>query len=117
MNELSKRGEIWLIDWSPSRGSEQAGFRPALIIQTDAANSNPRYPNTIVMAISTKGKPVPFHVVLKPCKSNGLSEVSYVKCEQILTVSKERLLRKLGAIGTEELQQIKLAVRLVLEVS
>lgn len=116
MNKMPKRGEIWLLDWSPSRGSEQAGFRPALIIQTDAANSNPGYPNTIVLAVSTKGKPVPFHVALKPNRNNGLTEVSFIKCEQVLTVAKERLVRKLGAIGEVELQQIKRAVLLVLEV-
>lgn len=116
MNKLPKRGEIWLLDWSPSRGSEQAGFRPALIIQTDAANSNPGYPNTIVLAVSTKGKPVPFHVALKPNSRNGLTEASFVKCEQVLTVAKVRLVRKLGAIGEEELQRIKRAVRLVLDV-
>ena len=115
MNKPPKRGEIWLLDWSPSRGSEQAGFRPALIIQTDAANSNPGYPNTIVLAISTKGKPVPFHIALKPNRSNGLTQASFVKCEQVLTVTKERLVRKLGAIGEGDLQQINRAVRLVLE--
>jgi mRNA interferase MazF len=115
MNKQPKRGEIWLLDWSPSRGSEQSGFRPALVIQTDAANKNPGYPNTIVLAVSTKGKPVPFHVPLEPNRINGLTEASFVKCEQVLTVAKERLVRKLGAIGEEELQQIKRAVRLVLE--
>ena len=116
MNKLPKRGEIWLLDWSPSRGSEQAGFRPALIIQTDAANSNPNYPNTIVLAVSTKGKPVPFHVALTPNKFNGLTEASFVKCEQILTVAKERLVKRLGVIDAGELQRINRAVRLVLEV-
>ncbi|MEI6205622.1 MAG: type II toxin-antitoxin system PemK/MazF family toxin [Desulfuromonadales bacterium] len=116
MNNLPKRGEIWLLDWSPSRGSEQAGFRPALIIQTDAANSNPGYPNTIVLAVSTKGKQVPFHVILKPDSINGLTEVSFVKCEQVLTIAKERLVKKLGVIGIEELRKITQAVRLVLEV-
>jgi mRNA interferase MazF len=117
MNDLPKRGEIWLLDWSPSRGSEQAGLRPALIVQTDAANSNPRYPNTIVLAVSTKGKPVPFHVLMEPDNINGLAEVSFVKCEQILTVSKERLVKKLGAVGAEEMQKVKRAVSLVLEVA
>ena len=116
MSKLPKRGEIWLLDWSPARGSEQAGLRPALIIQTDAANSNPGYPNTIVLAVSTKGKPVPFHVAIKPGRSNGLTEASFVKCEQVLTVAKERLVRKLGVIGKDEMQLIKQAVRLVLEV-
>lgn len=116
MSKLPKRGEIWLLDWSPSRGSEQAGFRPALIIQTDAANSNPGYPNTIVLAVSTKGKTVPFHIPLKPNRQNGLTETSFVKCEQVLTVAKERLARKLGVIAEGDLQQIKQAIRLVLEV-
>jgi mRNA interferase MazF len=116
MNKLPKRGEIWLLDWSPSRGSEQSGFRPALIIQTDAANSNTNYPNTIVLAVSTKGKPVPFHIALKPNRENGLTEASFVKCEQVLTVAKDRLVRKLGVIEEGEMQQIKRALRLVLEV-
>jgi mRNA interferase MazF len=116
MNKLPKRGEIWLLDWSPARGSEQAGFRPALIIQTDAANSNPGYPNTIVLAVSTKGKPVPFHVALKPNRRNGLTEASFVKCEQVLTVAKDRLVRKLGTIGEGEVELVNRAVRLVLEV-
>lgn len=116
MSKLPKRGEIWLLEWSPSRGSEQAGYRPALIIQTDAANSNPNYPNTIVLAVSTKGKPVPFHVALQAGSSNGLTDASFVKCEQILTVAKERLVKRLGRIGEKELQQVRQAVRLVLEV-
>jgi mRNA interferase MazF len=116
MSKLPKRGEVWLLDWSPSRGSEQAGFRPALIIQTDAANSNPGYPNTIVLAISTKGKPVPFHVALQSSRSNGLPEASFVKCEQVLTVSKERLVKKLGIINDKEMQQVAQAMRLVLEI-
>jgi mRNA interferase MazF len=116
MNKPLKRGEIWLLDWSPARGSEQAGFRPALVIQTDAANTNPAYPNTIVLAISTKGKPVPFHVAIKPNRSNGLTDASFVKCEQVLTVAKERLVRRLGVVEEGELQQINRAVRLVLEI-
>lgn len=115
MNKQPKRGEIWLLDWSPARGSEQAGFRSALVIQTDTANNNPAYPNTIVLAVSTKGKPVPFHIAMDPTRKNGLSEVSYLKCEQLLTVSKERLSRKLGVVEKDELQQVGKALRLVLE--
>ena len=66
-------------------------MRPALVIQTDAANSNPRYPNTIVLTISTRGLPVATHVRLVPDRHNGLREPSWVKCEQILTISKDRL--------------------------
>ena len=56
MSKQIRRGEIWIVDWSPSRGSEQTGLRPAVVIQTDAANTNPYYPNTVVVTVSTKGK-------------------------------------------------------------
>ena len=88
---VPRRGEIWQVDWSPGRGSEQSGRRPALIVQNDAGNRSTRFPNTIVVAVSTKGRDIPFHVRLEPSHKNGLSEVSYVKCEQVLTISKDRL--------------------------
>ena len=115
MSRLPKRGEIWLLDWSPTRGSEQAGFRPSLVLQTDAANANPAYPNTIVLAVSTKGKPVPFHVAVRPTKGNGLTAPSFIKCEQVLTVAKERLVKRLGALQEEQLRQVHRAVKLVME--
>ena len=93
--------ELWYIDWNPSRGSEQSGIRPALVIQNDLANQNDKYPNTIVLAVSTKGKPVSFHIEIKPSLSNALKEISYVKCEQVMTISKERLLNKIGALEAE----------------
>ena len=51
-----------------------------------------------------------------PNSFNGLTEASFVKCEQVLTVSKERLVRKLGVIKEDELQLVNRSIRLVLEV-
>ncbi|MBW2040287.1 MAG: type II toxin-antitoxin system PemK/MazF family toxin [Deltaproteobacteria bacterium] len=116
MSNEPQRGELWWVDWSLGRGSEQQGTRPALVIQTDAANLNPRYPNTIVLAVSTKGKPVPFHIAVKPTVQNGLGELSYIKCEQILTISKRRLTRKIGTLEAEFLQQVEKAITLVLNI-
>jgi len=86
------------------------------VIQTDAANLNPRYPNTIVLAVSTKGKPVPFHVAVKLTVQNRLGELSYINCEQIITISKKHLTRKIGILETEFLQQVGKAITLVLNV-
>ena len=117
MTRQPRRGEIWLLDWSPSRGSEQACVRPALVVQTDSANGNPGYPNTIVLAVSTKGKPVPFHVPVAPTKLNGLTVPSFVKCEQVLIVAKDRLTRRLGILADESFQKVDRALRLVLDIS
>ena len=105
------RGEIWLIDWSPGRGSEQLGRRPALVIQNDQGNHARAYPNTIVAAISTKGKPFRFHVPIKKSRQNGLKEDSFVKCEQLQTVSKERLIgRAWGKLNRDEMLAVDEAV-------
>lgn len=109
-----RRGEIWLVDWNPGRGSEQLGRRPALVIQTNAANSNARYPNTIVLAISTKGLHVATHVALEPDGSNGLQAPSWVKCEQVLTISKNRLIQKWGSVSQGDLARIEKSVLVAL---
>jgi mRNA interferase MazF len=77
------RGEIWEVDWSPGRGAEQTGRRPALIIQNDYGNHSDVYPNTIVATISTKGRNIPFHIFIRRSRDNGLKADSYVKCEQV----------------------------------
>jgi len=107
------RGEIWDVDFEKGRGAEQAGRRPALIIQNDAGNRSLRYPNTIILALSTKGRPIPFHVRIEPTELNGLGSVSWVKCEQILTVAKSRLMGSgpLGRLAGEELAQVEVAVK------
>jgi len=111
----SKRGEIWLIDWSHARGSEQEGIRPSLILQSDKGNLNDNYHNTIVLAITTKGKDIPFHIFLKSDKENGLKEDSFIKCEQIFTVSKERLVKKIGKINETLFIKIEKSVKMVLD--
>ena len=116
MSEEVRRGDIWVVDWSPGRGSEQAGMRPAVVVQTDAANLNPHYPNTIVLTVSTKGKAVPFHVPIDASERNGLQERSFVKCEQVLTISKERLVRRLGRLEEGYLELVATSLRKVLKI-
>jgi mRNA interferase MazF len=111
-----RRGEIWMVDFDPGRGSEQRGKRPALVLQNDSGNQHPQYLNTIVLAMSTKGRPIPFHIQIAPNPQNGLQEVTYVKCEQILTLSKARLLgpQALGQLSPSEMGKVEIAVKLSL---
>ena len=91
-------------------------MRPAVVVQTDAANRNPHYPNLIVVAVSTKGRAVPFHVLIEPSAGNGLKERSFAKCEQVLTISKERLVRRVGCLDRDSLELVAGALRKVLEI-
>lgn len=110
-----ERGELWWVDWTPGRGSEQTGRRPALIIQTDPANHNPRYPNTIVATLSRGARELPFHVAVDPDAGNGLSARSFVKCEQLLTIAKERLGDQIGRLSSEDMSRVSAGLRVVLD--
>lgn len=103
---------MYWLDWSPSRGSESAGVRPALVVQRDAGNLARSYPNTVVVAVSSQGHEIPLHVRLRPSRENGLKNPSWVKCEQIFTVSKDRLRERLGRVTPAELRAVEAAVAL-----
>ena len=111
MKGLAQRGDVWLVNWNPARGSEQAGKRPALIIQNDVGNEYAS--TTIVAALSTTIRSYPMNVLLEP-PEGGLTKPSIVKTSQILTVFKERLEKKLGAITPEKMQEVNQALRLSL---
>jgi mRNA interferase MazF len=83
-------------------------------VQTDPANRNPRYPNTIVVTVSTKGREVPTHVRVQPSDENGFSHIAFAKCEQVLTISKNRLERRIGRLDQESMEQVRTALRVAL---
>jgi len=109
-----KRGEIWDVNWSPGRGAEQQGTRPALIIQNDRGNASSSYPLTIVASMSRTERELPLHVRIAPSEENGLTNYTDVKCEQVMTIEKSRLIRRRGNITPEELGRVDIALRLSL---
>jgi mRNA interferase MazF len=109
-----RRGEIWDVNWSPGRGAEQQGMRPALIIQNDRGNASLSYPLTIVASMSRTERELPLHVRIAPSQENGLSDFTDVKCEQLMTIEKSRLIRRRGSISPEELGRVDVALKLSL---
>lgn len=105
---MISRGDICEVDWSPGRGSEQTGARPALVIQNDTGNEFS--PTTIVAAISSRARrPYPFHVLIE-ARESGLPHDSIVKCEQIQTIAQSRLGRRVGRLGTEKMREVDSAL-------
>src|SRR5690242_4260437 len=109
-----RRGEIWDVNWSPGRGAEQQGTRPALVIQNDHGNASLSYPLTIVASMSRTERELPLHVRIAPNSENGLTDYTDVKCEQVMTIEKSRLLRRRGSISLEELARVDHALKLSL---
>jgi Growth inhibitor len=112
VKNFPKRGEVWLVNWNPARGSEQAGRRPAVVIQNDIGNE--KASTTIVAAISSSVRIFPINIKIEP-PEGGLELSSIVKTSQILTVDKKRLEKRLGWFSKEKMEEVNQAIRLSLE--
>jgi mRNA interferase MazF len=109
-----RRGEIHLVDFDPTRGHEIKKTRPALIIQNDIGNRHS--PITIVAAITSKLSPIPYpvEVVVEPSRANGLSLRSAIHLDQIRSVDRQRLVKRLGTVDTIILRKVNDAIRISL---
>ena len=88
MNNKFHRGEVWFFDPDPTRGREQKKQRPCLILSVDIYNNGPA-DLLIVLPLTTKKKSIPSHIEVK---LSGQKDISYIMCDQIRCISKERLL-------------------------
>jgi mRNA interferase MazF len=101
-----KQAEIWLANLSPVVGSEQAGNRPVVIVSGNLANE---YLKTVICCpLTTKVKHYKGNVVLQPNSTNNLDKASEILTFHIRSISKERLVKKVGSISKEELNKIKI---------
>jgi mRNA interferase MazF len=97
-----RQGEVWYANLNPSKGSEQAGLSPVVIISGNLLNEH--LPVVIVMPLTTKIKNYKGNPVLKPSKANGLTNESEMLVFHIRSVSKDRLVEKLGSTEPSELE-------------
>ena len=109
----ARRGEVWLVDFCDPVGREQSGSRPAVIVSADRLNES-RAGVVIVVPTTTALRGLPSHVEIEPGGS-GLDEVSYAKCEDVKSVSTERLIGRLGVVTDEAAFQIARALRFLLD--
>lgn len=100
-----RQGEIWYADLNPTKGSEQAGFRPMVIVSGNLLNTHLRV--IIACPLTTKIKGYKGNIILQPDKENNLKKISEILIFHIRSISKERLVRKIGNITSEELNLIK----------
>ena len=107
-----ERGSVWYAELSPTVGHEQAGRRPVLVVSSEAFNASSAGLVT-VLPITSRERPMASRIPLL-APEGGLSIASWVITEQVRTVSKERLGRRLGAVRPETLAAVSDALRLLL---
>lgn len=102
------RGDIYFADMEPHIGSEQGGTRPVVVLQNDVGN---RYAPTLIVATLTsrieKKMHQPTHVLID--HNPALDRPSVVQLEQIFTIDKTRILRFMGQLSPEKMQEISRA--------
>jgi len=101
-----RRGEIWLANLNPTRGSEQAGIRPVLIFQTDLLNRFITTVLTIPLTTNLRRASLP-SCVLVPRGEGGIVSDSVALCHQLRVLDKSRLQRKLGTVSQQTLSAIE----------
>lgn len=112
-----RRGEIWLVNFDPTVGSEIRKRRPAVVVSSDAVG---RLPVKLVAPV-TDWKDYfaanAWHVRIVSDPLNGLSKVSAVDVLQMRGMDKQRFIRRMGTVTSSTMEEIVLAIAEVIEFS
>ena len=106
-----KRGEVWWVNFEPSIGGETRKRRPAIIISNDTAN---RYLNRVqvIPLTSNTDRVYPSEALVKVNDREGKA-----MADQVMTVSKERLIESIGAIRRDDMLNVERALKIQLGIS
>lgn len=109
-----KRGDVILVNLDPVIGSEQGKTRPAVVLQNDLGNEYS--PTTIIAPITSKifTKEFPTNVTLLK-KESGLDLDSTVLLNQIRTIDKSRITKKISSLDNKLICKINIAIKVSLE--
>ena len=112
------RGEVRLVDFEPTRGSEANKRRPAVVVSNDRANAaverSGRGVVTVVPVTSNVARVYPFQTLL-PAELTGLRTDSKAQAEQVRSVSAERLGPVVGRVPPQLMTELDEALRLHLQ--
>jgi mRNA interferase MazF len=103
---------VWDLNFDPTTGHEQAGTRSALILSEDIFNEGPAE-MVVVAPISRTQRKIRWHVPVAP-PEGGLSSGSFIQCESVRSVSKQRLKRRRGRVSPPVMQQVEDRLRILL---
>jgi mRNA interferase MazF len=108
-----RRGEVWLADLNPSRGHEQTGQRPVLIVSADPFNQSPAG-LVIAVPFTTRERGIPTHIEVRP-PDGGLREISFAMCEQLRALAADRLASQpFGSVSPAVVRAVEDRLRLLL---
>lgn len=108
-----KHAEVWLVDFSPKVGQEIDKVRPAIIVNHDSMGA---LQLKVVVPITDAIRSIrDWHVSLSPSADNGILKESVADCFQVKSISKDRFVKRLGSLSTNEMEEVKLGLIKVLD--
>jgi mRNA interferase MazF len=105
--------DLWLVDFGKPSPGEPAFERPALVIGPPDT-FGPGFPFVIVAPLTSTYRGLSLHVEVEPSPENGLRGASYVQCELIRSVSRQRLLHRLGEVERRVSDEVATVVKTLL---
>lgn len=106
------RGDVWLADRNPSRGHEQSGRRPVLVVSEDPFNEGPAR-LVVVLPMTRTLRPIRSHVRILP-PEGGVKTESAILCEAVRSISADRLVERWGAVGPSTMERVADCLRILL---
>jgi mRNA interferase MazF len=110
-------GSIWLVSFDPSVGAEIRKTRPAIIISGTAFNRRRKLTVLPITSSSPDDKLLPVVIAVSPNTENGLTVDSYIVCIDPMTFDKQRLVKRLGMLDVERIEQVQFILRSYLELN
>ena len=108
-----RRGEIWLADLRPTRGREQTGRRPVLVLSVDVFNYGPS-DLIVVLPLTSTLRGIPLHVRIRK-GDGGTRNDSAILCDAIRCISKDRLISRWGVLSSAAVAEVEDRLRILLD--
>lgn len=113
MSPMASVDDLWLTDFGEPYPGEPAKRRPALVIGPPDT-FGPGFPFVIVVPLTTADRGMSLHVEVEAGSETGLDQPSFVQCELIRSISRNRLVRRLGVVSSGVSSKVTMVVRTLL---
>jgi mRNA interferase MazF len=108
-----RRGEVWLAGLDPVEGAEMGKTRPVVVVSSDAMGVLPV--KLVAPCTTARLGPAPWRVPLAPTDRNGLDRDTTIDLMQLRSISVQRLIRRLGAVDAETMEDVAAMTAAVVE--
>ena len=111
---MASIGEVWLVDFGHAFPDEPAELRPAMVVGPSALFGDDR-PFMMLTPMTSRHRGLSLHVEVEPTLANGLSTTSYIQCERLRSVSRRRLIARIGRVDDMVLDRVRAIVAVLLD--